>query len=81
MINENSEINNIPQPDPSWDYYILWHSLHHIKAKIDAALGIMMREEYANTGIDIEIKNHLDPASEKLIDIINSLPDDDENEE
>lgn len=81
MNSENLEItSNIPPVDPSWDYYILWHSLHHIKAKIDAALGIMMRKEYANIGIDIEIKNHLDSASDRLIEIINSLPDDDDDE-
>lgn len=82
MNNENSEItNNIPQPDPAWDYYILWHSLHHIKAKIDAALNSMKDEEYAKEIVDIEIKSLLCPASDKLIEIIDSLPDDDDDED
>ncbi|MHC5613422.1 MAG: IS200/IS605 family transposase [Nostoc sp.] len=29
---------NISQPDPDWDYYEIWQSLHTIKNKIDAGI-------------------------------------------
>ncbi|MEH2115380.1 hypothetical protein [Nostoc sp.] len=72
----NKEDLNIPQPDPAWDYYILWHSLHHIKAKVDETLQIMNHIEKATPEIDQEIRQTLVPASNKLIEIINELPDD-----
>ncbi|AFY34889.1 hypothetical protein [Calothrix sp. PCC 7507] len=62
--------NQIPEPDPAWDYYPLWHSLQHIKAKIDAALKVMGASEEANSGLDQEIKNLLEPASDMFIQII-----------
>ncbi len=70
--------NEVPHPDPAWDYYPLWHSLHHIKAKIDSALNFMIQEEYANPGTDEELRKILDSASDKLIEIVNQFPDDDD---
>jgi hypothetical protein len=64
----------IPQPDPSWDYYVLWHSLHHIKAKIEDALKILGVEENAKLTLEREIKKLLDPASDKFIAILEQLP-------
>lgn len=66
--------NNIPDPDPAWDYYIVWHSLHHIKAKIDAALKIIGKSEDAKPEIDALIKNLLAPASDKFIEIVEQFP-------
>ncbi|MBH8564714.1 hypothetical protein I8748_21435 [Nostoc sp. CENA67] len=78
----NSETtNNIWQPDPSWDYYILWHSFLYVKAKIDAALSCIKDEEYAMPGVEIEIKKILEPASSKLIEIVDSLPEEEEEED
>ncbi|MCC5606658.1 hypothetical protein LC612_07620 [Nostoc sp. CHAB 5834] len=74
----NEEKLDISHPDPAWDYYILWYSLHHIKAKIDEALQIMNHIEKANPGIDQEIRESLVPASNKLIEIVNELPVDDD---
>ncbi len=78
MNNENLEFTSDNQPDPAWDYYPLWHSLHHIKAKIDAALKIMNKQEYVNPVTDIEMREILDLASDKLIEIVNSLEHDEE---
>ncbi|MBC1242199.1 hypothetical protein [Nostoc sp. 2RC] len=71
-------LSDIPQPDPEWDYYPLWHSLQHIKAKIDAALKVMNKQEYANSVTDVEMREILDLASDKLIEIVNSLEHDEE---
>ncbi|MBH8565000.1 hypothetical protein I8748_22920 [Nostoc sp. CENA67] len=78
----NSErTNNTWQPDPAWDYYILWHSLHHIKAKIDGALGNIKDEEYAALHVDLDIRKILEPASELLIEIVDSLPEKEEEDD
>ncbi|OUL28799.1 hypothetical protein [Nostoc sp. 106C] len=78
MNSENSEIENIPQPDPAWDYYILWHSLHHIKAKINAALKLIANNEDADSEIDEQIRILLNPTSEKLTEIVEQLAYDDD---
>jgi len=69
---------NIPEPDPSWDYYVLWHSLHHIKAKIDAALKIIGNSEDARPEIGYLIRNLLEPASDKFTTIVEQLPEEDD---
>lgn len=35
MTNENE---NFPQPDPSWDYYITWHTLLKAKSRLDTLI-------------------------------------------
>ncbi len=74
----NNENLDIPQPDPAWDYYPLWHSLHHIKAKIDVALKLMSEVEITNLALDKQLREMLDSASDKLIEIVNQFPDDEE---
>ncbi|MBE9210418.1 hypothetical protein IQ244_28725 [Nostoc sp. LEGE 06077] len=34
--------------DPSWDFYITWHSCQYAKALIDKALATMNTEEFPN---------------------------------
>lgn len=74
------DIPYIPDPDPAWDYYIVWHSLHHIKAKIDAALKIIGKSEDAKPEIDALIKNLLVPTSLRFLEIVEQFPtlDDDD---
>ncbi|MDZ8108347.1 MAG: hypothetical protein RM338_22365 [Nostoc sp. DedQUE12a] len=75
MNNINSEITpNNQEPDPAWDYYPLWHSLHHIKAKIDVALKLISTEEHATIETDKTLRAVLDPPSDKLVSIISELP-------
>ncbi|MEH1981397.1 MAG: hypothetical protein V7L27_19375 [Nostoc sp.] len=71
----NEKKLSIPHPDPAWDYYIAWYSLHHIKDKIDEALIIMNENEKSTPQIDHLIKQSLAPASDKLIEIVERLPD------
>ncbi len=81
MNNEKSEItNNISQPDPAWDYYPIWHSLHHIKAKIDVALTVLSEEKYSTPEIDKQLRAILDPPSDKLVELISQLPYDEDEE-
>ena len=62
----DEENSNIPQPDPDWDYYEVWQSLHTIKAKIDAGLKFISTKEQADDSIDAKLKEILEPALESL---------------
>lgn len=62
--------SNISQPDPSWDYYEIWQSLHIIKNKIDAGIKLISSEEQADDVTDQKLREILEPASDKLVEII-----------
>lgn len=68
---------DISQPDPTWDYYVTWHSLHHIKAKLDAALKFIQEKEHATPITDKQLRELLDPVSDKLIELVEDLPEED----
>jgi hypothetical protein len=74
----NNENLDIAHPDPAWDYYPLWHSLHHIKAKIDAALKLINQSETLDPKVDKQAREILDLASDKLIEVVHQLEHDDE---
>ncbi|MEH1807546.1 hypothetical protein [Nostoc sp.] len=46
MNNENIT-NNIPQPDPAWDYYIEWHKLIRARTQLDKLIEFMSKVENA----------------------------------
>jgi hypothetical protein len=75
----NNENLDIAHPDPAWDYYPLCYSLHHIKAKIDAALILINQSESLDPKVDKQARKILDLASDKLIEIVNQLEHDDED--
>ncbi|MHC5827888.1 MAG: hypothetical protein ACYT04_71375 [Nostoc sp.] len=67
--------NQIP-PDPSWDYYEVWQSLHTIKNKIDAGIKLISGKETGDNTTDKKLKEILEPALEKLESVIeNDLTD------
>ncbi|OYD93119.1 hypothetical protein CDG76_20720 [Nostoc sp. 'Peltigera membranacea cyanobiont' 210A] len=39
--------DNIPHPDPAWDYYIEWHKLIRAKAQLDKLIEFMSKVENA----------------------------------
>jgi hypothetical protein len=43
----NEENLNIPQPDPSWDYYIEWHKLIKANAQLKELIEFMSKVENA----------------------------------
>lgn len=61
---------NISQPDPDWDYYEVWQSLHIIRTKIDAGMKFISGEELADNTTDEKLKQILEPALEQLESII-----------
>ncbi len=64
MNNEN--LSNIPQPDPAWDYYIIWHKLFQTKFKLEKLMKYVAEIEEA----DIDSNNNV---NEDLAEIINLL--------
>jgi hypothetical protein len=66
----NEENLDISYPDPEWDYYEIWQSLHTIKNKIDAGLKFISGEELADNTTDEKLKEILEPALEKLEEVI-----------
>ncbi|WP_334899754.1 hypothetical protein [Nostoc sp.] len=66
------DIDTTPQPDPAWDYYETWQLLHTIKNKIDAALKVISSEERASYASDEKLKNILEPALDRLENVIDN---------
>lgn len=73
MNTENLESNNIPQPDPSWDYYPTWHLLIHYKTKIDKVLKLIETSEDREIKTDHYIRHELFSVSVSLDALIRSL--------
>jgi hypothetical protein len=72
----NQILEDISQPDPDWDYYEIWQSLHIIKTQIDAGIKLISGEELADNTTDEKLKQILEPALEQLEEIIeNHLTD------
>ena len=43
--------DNIPHPDPAWDYYIEWHKLMRAKAQLDKLIEFISKVENATEDI------------------------------
>ena len=70
------DIDTTPQPDPNWDYYEIWQSLHAIKNKIDTGIKLISDAETANNTTDEKLKEILETALEQLESVIeNDLTD------
>ncbi|MEH2065124.1 MAG: hypothetical protein V7K50_23170 [Nostoc sp.] len=71
-----TNVVNISQPDPDWDYYETWQSLQTIKTKIEAGIKLISGEETGDTRTDKKLKEILEPALEQLESVIeNDLTD------
>ncbi|MEH2266916.1 MAG: hypothetical protein V7K68_00545 [Nostoc sp.] len=67
MNNENTT-NDIPQPDPTWDYYLTWHKLFKAKSHLAELIQYVGRFESEETEINERIESD-------LVEIIRSLQD------
>lgn len=63
-------------PHPAWGYYVLWHRIQHIKARLDMTLIAMVTEEHVSFAANKTIKKLLIEPSKKLIEIIDEFPPD-----
>lgn len=48
METSNNRFVTIPTPDPSWDYYQLWHTLQLIKSDLDSSIKLLSETEENN---------------------------------
>ena len=54
MNNENLE--HIPQPDPTWDYYITWHKLFKAKSHLEKLIKYVGQFEDAEPEVDEQVE-------------------------
>lgn len=71
-LTDQSLTNTIPQPDPNWDYYELWQSLHIAQFKIQAGLKLVLGQEQANHDTDQKLKEILETVVEELEQVIDN---------
>jgi hypothetical protein len=69
-MTETEILNNIPQPDPAWDYYEVWQSLHIAQFKIKNGLQLVLSQEAANHDTDQKLKEILESIVDRLEEII-----------
>lgn len=67
MNNENIT-NNIPQPDPVWDYYLNYHRLLKAKAQLNQLINDIKELELATTESDQSINEDLSNLTSLLED-------------
>ncbi|MBD2503152.1 hypothetical protein [Anabaena azotica] len=53
------DVNNTPQPDPVWDYYDLWITLHEGKQRIDEMIAAIADKEQADIITDNNVRELL----------------------
>jgi hypothetical protein len=58
--------NNIPDPDPNWDYYEIWKLLHIAQFKIQTSMKLLLSQEQANNDTDQKVKETLETALQNL---------------
>ncbi|MDZ8089038.1 MAG: hypothetical protein RMY16_26330 [Nostoc sp. DedQUE12b] len=58
--------NNIPEPDPTWDYYIEWHKLIKAKAQLDKLIEFISKVENATEETQKILVKHLHSISDTL---------------
>ncbi|MBD2344186.1 hypothetical protein [Anabaena subtropica] len=69
-MTETEIFNNIPQPDPSWDYYEVWQALHLAQSKIKSGVKVILGQEQANHDTDQKLKEILEAVVEELEQVI-----------
>lgn len=62
----NEPIENYPQLDPAWDYYLHWHKLCRAKSKLEKLMKFISERENATDESDKGLEND-------LVEILNLL--------
>ncbi|MGL5807331.1 MAG: hypothetical protein ACRC11_18150 [Xenococcaceae cyanobacterium] len=60
-----------PVPDPYWDYCVIWHELHEIKALLDKLTDDMVFQQEASEDFD----RHLDRVTERIRERLKEIVD------
>lgn len=69
MNNENIT-NKIPQPDPSWDYYLTWHKLFKAKSHLEELILYVGQFESEEVEINERIESDLFMITRYLQDVL-----------
>ncbi|MEH1948153.1 MAG: hypothetical protein V7K77_14550 [Nostoc sp.] len=64
----NENLEHIPQPDPSWDYYLTYHSLLKAKSQLNQLIKDISELESSSAESDESI-------NEDLLDLTSLLDD------
>lgn len=60
----NSKFVTILTPDPSWDYYELWHTLQLIKSDLDFSIKLLSETEENNEYVSETVNSSLNRIDE-----------------
>ncbi|NJN13166.1 MAG: hypothetical protein HC836_19600 [Richelia sp. RM2_1_2] len=55
-MNSKMESQNMPVPDPSWDYYELWHMAYRVHEKLEQAIKYMVAIEKSDDSTDERLR-------------------------
>jgi hypothetical protein len=77
FMNEENITNKIPEPDPSWDYYLTYHKLLKAKAQLNQLINDISELEFSSAESDESINEDLFDLTSLLEDtrIVIELPD------
>ncbi|MFN6441541.1 MAG: hypothetical protein RMY35_032325 [Nostoc sp. DedSLP01] len=68
MTNKNSETKNIPEPDPSWGYYITYHTLLKAKSQLNQLIEEISHFEEETVPENEYVEEHIS----KILKTLNS---------
>ena len=62
----NDISNNIPQPDPGWDYYIEWHKLLRAKSQLEKLIEYLSKVKDATEDTQEILQKDLQAITDTL---------------
>ncbi|MEH1790545.1 MAG: hypothetical protein V7L23_34525 [Nostoc sp.] len=75
MSNQDHDCNLLNgTPDPTWDYYLIWHQLQYCKSRIEKALQTISKNEYSAIETDREMRRLLIDPCQELNNIVDAFP-------
>ncbi|WP_445631576.1 hypothetical protein [Nostoc sp. DSM 114167] len=63
-----TKTSNIPEPDPSWDYYVTWHKLLKAKSQLDKLIKDVSEYEEET----VTQNEYFEEQLSKILKILNS---------
>ncbi len=73
--NQHTQMNaeEIPQPDPDWDYYETWQLLHHMKSVAEAGIALIADKKNADSETDAKLNQLIEPFLIQLEGTVDDL--------
>ena len=70
FMSDKDTSKNIPQPDPSWDYYLTWHKLFKAKSHLEELIHYVGQFESEEVEINERIESDLFMITRYLQDVL-----------